>query len=133
MSADLAQSFQIDPTELPPEAVVSGGTIGMRKNRRATESLRHTDFPVLIPGKSDPGKEVIRKTSLSQAGHQKRVSSDVTGGIWIREFEWASESPNSNRKMNGSREARKERFIVEVQPFSGWSGGEEYLKLDYFQ
>jgi len=77
MSADLAQSFQIDPTELPPEAVIFGGTTGMRKNRRTIESLLHTDFPVFIQGKIDPGNEVIRKTFAPQ-GTFKRVFHEVT-------------------------------------------------------
>ena len=133
MSADLAQSFQIDPTELPPETGIFGGTIGMRKNRRTIESLLHSDFPVHIQRKTDPGKEAIRESFAPQKGLQRRALSSVAGGIPIREFHRASESPNSNREMKGAPYARKEGFGVEVQPFSGWSGGEGYLKLDYFQ
>jgi hypothetical protein len=66
-----------------------------------------------------------------------RISSELSKesftGVPIREFRRAPKSPNSNRKMNGAPSARNEMFTIEVQPFSGLLGGEEYLKLDYFQ
>jgi two-component system response regulator AtoC len=61
MSTDLKQSFQIDPADLPGEAVIFGCTAAMREIRNRIDCVLTSDFPVLIQGESGTGKEVIAR------------------------------------------------------------------------
>jgi two-component system, NtrC family, response regulator AtoC len=61
MPADLAQSYRIDPAELPNEAVIFGSTAVMRELYGQVERILHNDLPVLIQGESGTGKEVVAK------------------------------------------------------------------------
>jgi two-component system response regulator AtoC len=61
MSAELKQSYRIDPAELPGEAVIFGSTAAMREIRATIDRLLSCDLPVLIQGESGTGKEVIAR------------------------------------------------------------------------
>ena len=61
MSAELKQSYRIDPAELPAEAVIFGSTAAMREIRNTIDRLLSSDLPVLIQGESGTGKEVIAR------------------------------------------------------------------------
>jgi two-component system, NtrC family, response regulator AtoC len=61
MLTELKQSFRIDPAELPGEAVIFGGTPGMREIRSKIDSILSSDLPVLIQGESGTGKEVVAR------------------------------------------------------------------------
>jgi two-component system, NtrC family, response regulator AtoC len=61
MPTDLVQSYRIDATDLPCEAVIFGCTAAMREVRCQIERILHNDLPVLIRGESGTGKEVIAK------------------------------------------------------------------------
>jgi len=59
MSAELAESLQIESADLPSEAVIFGSTAAMRENRAAVEGALHNNVPVLIQGESGTGKELV--------------------------------------------------------------------------
>ena len=61
MSADLSQSFRIDPADLPGEAVIFGSTPAMREIRSKIDCVLSSDLPVLIQGESGTGKEVVAR------------------------------------------------------------------------
>ena len=61
MALDLAQSFRIDPSELPSQAIIFGCTEGMREVRNKIARVSQTDLPVLIRGESGTGKEIIAR------------------------------------------------------------------------
>jgi two-component system response regulator AtoC len=61
MSADVAQSFRIEPTELPCEAVIFGRTAAMREMRGRIDRILDNDLPVLIRGESGTGKELVAR------------------------------------------------------------------------
>jgi len=61
MSTDLGQSFRIDPTDLPSEAVIFGSTPAMREIRSKIDCILSSDLPVLIQGESGTGKEVVAR------------------------------------------------------------------------
>jgi two-component system response regulator AtoC len=61
MTAELNQSFRVDPTNLPAEAVIFGCSPVMLEIRRRIEPLSSSDLPVLIQGESGTGKEVIAR------------------------------------------------------------------------
>jgi transcriptional regulator with PAS, ATPase and Fis domain len=61
MPSALAQSFRIDPADLPSEAVIFGSTAAMREVRAKIDSLLHNDLPVLIQGESGTGKESVAR------------------------------------------------------------------------
>ena len=59
MALDLAQSFRIDPSELPSDEVIFGSTAAMREVQHRLGRVGRTNLPVLIRGESGTGKEVI--------------------------------------------------------------------------
>jgi two-component system response regulator AtoC len=61
MSADVAQSFRIEPTELPCEAVIFGRTAAMREMRGKIDRILDNDLPALIRGESGTGKELVAR------------------------------------------------------------------------
>jgi len=61
MSIDLAQSYRIDPNDLPSDAVIFGSTSAMREIQYRIERTLNSDLPVLIRGESGTGKELIAK------------------------------------------------------------------------
>ena len=61
MSTELSSSFQINPADLPDEAVIFGSTSSMLEIRRRIDHLSGSDLPVLIEGESGTGKEVIAR------------------------------------------------------------------------
>jgi len=61
MPAELNQSYRIDPSDLPSEAVIFGSTLGMREIRGKIDSVLSSNLPVLIQGESGTGKEVIAR------------------------------------------------------------------------
>jgi two-component system response regulator AtoC len=61
MSADVAQSFRIEPTELPCEAVIFGRTAAMREMRDKIDRILDNDLPALIRGESGTGKELVAR------------------------------------------------------------------------
>jgi two-component system response regulator AtoC len=61
MSADVAQSFRIESTELPCEAVIFGRTAAMREMRGKIDRILENDLPVLIRGESGTGKELVAR------------------------------------------------------------------------
>jgi two-component system, NtrC family, response regulator AtoC len=61
MSAELNQSFRVNPADLPGEAVIFGCTPAMREVQSKIDLLRSSDHPVLIQGESGTGKEVVAR------------------------------------------------------------------------
>jgi DNA-binding NtrC family response regulator len=61
MPAELHQGFQVDPADLPSEAVIFGGTAAMREVREKIDCAREGDFPVLLQGESGTGKDLIAR------------------------------------------------------------------------
>lgn len=61
MLTELKQTFRIDPTELPGEAVIFGSTPAMRQIRSKIDSALSSDLPILIQGESGTGKEVVAR------------------------------------------------------------------------
>jgi two-component system response regulator AtoC len=61
MSADLAESFRIDPADLPGEAVIFGSTTVMREVHEKVDCVLNSLMPVLIQGESGTGKEVVAR------------------------------------------------------------------------
>lgn len=61
MPIELNQSFRIDPSDLPAEAVIFGSSPAMREIRRKIDNLHSSDLPVLIQGESGTGKEVVAR------------------------------------------------------------------------
>lgn len=61
MPTELNESFRIDPTALPAEAVIFGVTPWMREIQGRIDHLRSNDLPVLIEGESGTGKEVVAR------------------------------------------------------------------------
>jgi two-component system response regulator AtoC len=70
MSADLKQSYRIDPAELPGEAVIFGSTAAMREIRNTIDCVLSSDLPVLIQGESGTGKEVIARFLHSRSNRR---------------------------------------------------------------
>jgi two-component system, NtrC family, response regulator AtoC len=61
MPSELNQSFRIDPTDLPDEAVIFGCSAAMREIQVQIDHLRSNNLPVLIQGESGTGKEVVAR------------------------------------------------------------------------
>lgn len=61
MSVDLAQSFCIDSSDLPSDAVIFGSTAAMREVRGKVDCILDNDLPVLIQGESGTGKELLAR------------------------------------------------------------------------
>jgi len=61
MPINLAQSFRIDPADLPSEAVIFGSTAAMNAIRNQIECVAQNNSPVLIEGESGTGKELIAR------------------------------------------------------------------------
>jgi two-component system, NtrC family, response regulator AtoC len=61
MPAELHQGFQVDPAELPSEAVIFGSTAAMLEVRDKIECAREGDFPVLLQGESGTGKDLVAR------------------------------------------------------------------------
>jgi two-component system, NtrC family, response regulator AtoC len=61
MAPDLAQSFRIDPADLPNESVIFGCTAAMGEIRERIRCVLSSDLPILIQGESGTGKEVIAR------------------------------------------------------------------------
>jgi two-component system response regulator AtoC len=61
MSAELVQSFQIDPADLPSEEIIFGGTAAMQEVRGQIDRVLDNDLPILIRGESGTGKEVVAR------------------------------------------------------------------------
>jgi two-component system, NtrC family, response regulator AtoC len=61
MLPDLPRNFRIDSSEIPDEAVIFGGSAGMRAIRDKIECVLDNDIPVLIQGESGTGKELVAK------------------------------------------------------------------------
>ncbi len=61
MPTDLSPSFRIDPSELPEDTVIFGGTPAMREIRSKIDCILSSDLPVLIQGESGTGKEVVAR------------------------------------------------------------------------
>jgi len=61
MPAELHQGFQVDPADLPSEAVIFGGTPAMLEVRDKIECAREGDFPVLLQGESGTGKDLVAR------------------------------------------------------------------------
>ncbi len=61
MLSSMTQSFQIDPAELPPEAILFGSTDAMREVWNKIRCVEDNDLPVLIRGESGTGKELIAR------------------------------------------------------------------------
>jgi two-component system response regulator AtoC len=61
MTSHLAQSFRIDPADLPGEDVIFGRTAAMREVHGKIDRVLFNDLPVLIRGESGTGKEVVAR------------------------------------------------------------------------
>jgi len=61
MTAELNQSFRIDPADLPDESVIFGQTLAMCEIRKRIDRVLSSDLPVLIQGESGTGKELIAR------------------------------------------------------------------------
>lgn len=61
MHASAAILREVAGYELPPEAVIFGGSTQMQEVRMRLERLAQTDIPVLITGPSGTGKEVLSR------------------------------------------------------------------------
>lgn len=61
MPAELDQGFQVDPADLPSEAVIFGGTAAMLEVRDKIECAREGDFPVLLQGERGTGKDLVAR------------------------------------------------------------------------
>ncbi|MGA9673403.1 MAG: sigma-54 dependent transcriptional regulator [Terracidiphilus sp.] len=72
MSVDIAQSFQIESTELPCEAVIFGRTAAMREVRGKIDRILDNDLPVLIRGESGTGKELVARFLHLQSDRREK-------------------------------------------------------------
>ena len=61
MPAHLHQGFQVDPAELPSEAVIFGSTPAMCEVRSKIARVMDTDFPVLLQGERGTGKDLVAR------------------------------------------------------------------------
>jgi DNA-binding NtrC family response regulator len=61
MPADLHQGFQLDPADLPSDAVIFGCTDAMSEVRGKINRVLETDFPVLLQGERGTGKDLIAR------------------------------------------------------------------------
>jgi two-component system, NtrC family, response regulator AtoC len=77
MSASNSVSALIQPIgEMPPEAVVFGGTEAMRALRERLEKIAGANVPVLIHGESGTGKDIIARMI--------HASSPWQSGPWVK-------------------------------------------------
>ena len=86
MHSDRNHSHQINPAELPCEAVIFGGTPKMRDIRGKIEGVLATNLPVLIQGESGTGKEVIARflhvrSKASEAPFVKLNCAAIPAGL----------------------------------------------------
>ena len=70
MSSELKQSYQIDPADLPGEAVIFGCTAAMREIRNTIDCVLSSDLPVLIQGETGTGKEVVARFLHSRSNRR---------------------------------------------------------------
>jgi two-component system response regulator AtoC len=61
MPTELHEGFQLDPADLPSEAVIFGRTAAMVEVRDKIDGARQGDFPVLLQGESGTGKDLIAR------------------------------------------------------------------------
>jgi transcriptional regulator with PAS, ATPase and Fis domain len=61
MPAELDQGFQVDPADLPSEAVIFGSTAAMLEVRDKIECAHEGDFPVLLQGERGTCKELVAR------------------------------------------------------------------------
>ncbi len=61
MSTHLQQGFQVDPADLPSEAVIFGSTPAMCEVRSKIARVLDTDFPVLLEGERGTGKDLVAR------------------------------------------------------------------------
>jgi transcriptional regulator with PAS, ATPase and Fis domain len=71
MPTDQIQSFRIEPSDLPDEALIFGSTAAMRDVRARIERILNGDLPVLIAGESGTGKEVVAKFLHSRSDRRE--------------------------------------------------------------
>ena len=61
MPAHLHQGFQVNPAELPSEAVIFGSTPAMCEVRSRVARVLDADFPVLLQGERGTGKDLVAR------------------------------------------------------------------------
>lgn len=61
MPTRLPRGFQVDPAELPSEAVIFGTTPAMCEVRAKIARVLDTDYPVLLQGERGTGKDLVAK------------------------------------------------------------------------
>ena len=61
MPIDLAQSYRIDPNDLPSDAVIFGSTAAMSEVQCNIERTLNSDLPALIRGERGTDKESSTK------------------------------------------------------------------------
>ncbi len=61
MRTDPHQGFQVDPADLPSEAVIFGCTPAMCEVRSKIARVLDTDFPVLLQGDRGTGKDLVAR------------------------------------------------------------------------
>jgi transcriptional regulator with PAS, ATPase and Fis domain len=61
MPAHLHQGFQVDPADLPSEAVIFGSTPAMCEVRSKISRVLDTDFLVLLQGERGTGKDLVAR------------------------------------------------------------------------
>jgi DNA-binding NtrC family response regulator len=71
MPLDLHQGFQIDPSDLPSEAVIFGCTPAMNEVRGKIGRVLDTDFPVLLQGERGTGKDLVARFLHTQSNRRQ--------------------------------------------------------------
>jgi len=61
MLAHLHPGFQVDPAELPSDAVIFGSTPAMCEVRSRIARVLDTDFPILLQGERGTGKDLVAR------------------------------------------------------------------------
>lgn len=72
MPADLQQGFRLDPTDLPGEDVIFGGTAAMRHAHAGIERVVESELPLLLQGERGTGKDLVARFLHIRSGRQER-------------------------------------------------------------